>query len=199
MSEYRQRCDTKRGIRYCCKPCSILREEDFRKSERGVVKRIYYDQRKSSKQRGHVPPNYSLKEFANWALSQHNFKSIYNSWVESNYEHLMSVSCDRLDDYKPYTLCNIRLTNWGQNKKKGHDDRVNGNNRKQSIGVYHVNEVGEVIGEYHSMADANRSTGDSLGKIKSRCHGEVKNPTGNSWMFSTEKTRRIFRSKNITQ
>lgn len=195
ISEYRKRLDTRRGIVYCCRSCSILREATYRRSEKGVIKRIYNDQRKSSKLRGHAPPNYSLSEFSTWVFSQNNFKSIYNSWVESNYEHLMTVSCDRLDDYKPYTLCNIRLTTWGENKRKGHDDRMNGSNRKQSIGVYHLDEEGKIIGEYHSMSDARRKTGDSLQKIKKRCHGVVKNPTGKTWMFSTEKTRRLLRDK----
>ena len=189
-SEYTKRSDNARGLGYACGSCRVELNAKHRRSILGVTKRIYHDQIKSSKFRGHTLPDYSLNQFREWALSQKNFMDIYNQWVESGYEHLLAVSCDRLDDYKPYTLDNIRVTTWGENKRKGHDDRLNGKNRKQSIGVVHVSPDGTVIAEYHSISEASRNSDDSYSRILKHCREVVKNVNGNTWRFSTSITSR---------
>jgi hypothetical protein len=195
FSEYSKRNDTKKGIRYRCKSCYLVSHSVSRKTRKGVSRRIYFDQIKSSDYRGYDRPDYTLKEFRKWLFSQKDFERIYIDWVRSNYSHLLSVSCDRIDDYRPYTFDNIQLMTWGQNKRKGHDDRINGNNRKQSIPVCQMSDDGEVIAEFHSLSSAVRSVGGDRASISKCCKGERITSCGFKWKFSTEKTARHYKSK----
>jgi len=67
------------------------------------------------KKRGHLNPTYSLNELRDWLFSQDEFHKIYDEWVESGYDRWKRPSCDRLDDYKPYSLDNMRIVSWRDN------------------------------------------------------------------------------------
>ena len=114
------------GVDSYCKSCSNLLKVDFRKTKKGLISVIYGHQVSHSKARGHNAPNYTKKELINWCLSQIKFHSLYYLWVESNYNKWDSPSCDRKDDYKPYSLNNLQLLTWLENKRKSELDRKNG-------------------------------------------------------------------------
>ena len=126
LSEY---CNHPRGLykkQSKCKKCSNENTKKLFRTKDGLCTRIYASQLSSSRRRGHVKPSYSVDDLRAWMQSQNNFNSLYDNWVDSGYSKMITPSCDRLDDFMPYSLNNIRLVTWGDNSDKGHMDRANG-------------------------------------------------------------------------
>lgn len=144
-----------------CKQC---RKNEYTSKE-DVIRTIYRSQKGNSKQRGYAPPNYTLEELMEWCLKQPIFHTLYDDWVASNFNRKEKPSCDRLDDYIPYTLTNIQLTKFKDNELKGHRDRVNGVNNKASKAVIAYELDGTLVGEFHSINEGSRQTGIHQGTI----------------------------------
>ena len=78
------------------------------------VSKLYRRQLKSSIERGHQPPQYTLDELKDWARSQDNCDELFNTWRKTE-DSNDAPSFDRIDNSKGYTLDNIVLTTWGVN------------------------------------------------------------------------------------
>jgi len=90
----------------------------WQKTKKGLTAKIYTTQRKSSKSRNMDMPNYTLDELRAWVFEQDIFHSLYDIWVSNGYMKEDIPSCDRLNDYKPYTLDNIELKRFKDNESK---------------------------------------------------------------------------------
>ena len=147
------------GLQPCCQVCEKAYSIAYGHTQDGLITEMYGSQRSSSKQRNHNCPEYSKAELALWVFSQRNFKELYRNWADSEYKTLLKPSCDRLDDYKPYALDNLRLITWQQNNAKSHADRKNGANNKRSKAILQLTREGIIVAEYHSQHSARRETG----------------------------------------
>jgi len=175
------------GLRYDCKVCNIKSVKKYHKTKNGLITLIYGNQIKHSTIKWNCSPTYSRKELKEWLYSQKLFHELYDDWVNSGYLKDLSPSCDRLDDYQGYSLCNIQLMTWKDNRRKGHDDILNGINNKQSKAVISLNPVtGEQI-EYYSMRQAERETGIKNGGISNCCLDKNKSAGGFYWRFKNGK------------
>jgi len=154
--------------------------DKYRKTAKGVLSQIYNAQKYTSKKRGYPPPNYTLKEFRQWAVLT-DFIPLYNRWLSSGYQKDLKPSADRLDDYKPYALNNLRFTTWRDNNNKGNEGRINGSNMKQNRKVYQYTLDGEFVAEYHSQAEAQRQTGILQHNICEAMNGRYKTSGGYKW------------------
>lgn len=65
-------------------------------------------------------------------------------------------SVDRLNDYKGYSLDNIQLVSWKENKYRSYSDRMNGINNKTNKAIIKYDLLGNIIKEYHSISYAAR-------------------------------------------
>lgn len=158
LKEFGNRKNVKSGLRYSCKVCVNKRNKAYRRTPDGLVSEIYRHQKATSKSRGHSPPDYTLGELKEWVFSRPHFNKLYNNWVESGYSRDLSPSCDRKDDYKLYTFCNIQLVTWQQNRKTAHYNMRNGINNKQNKPVVGVHKItGERL-EFCSISEASRKT-----------------------------------------
>ena len=166
-----------------CKVCEIKKVIDYQRTKKGLITKIYATQRSSSKKRGDKLPDYTKKELQEWILSQPNFETLYNNWAESGYNKDLKPSCDRLDDYKPYTLDNIRLVTWEVNVKKGYEDRKNGINNKRSKAVIGTHKITGEIVEFYSLNEAERQTGVFHNNISKNCLGKYKSTGGYVWKY----------------
>lgn len=160
------------------------RGERHRRSKKGIVTTIYGSQKKSSKRRGHPLPNYTLKELRDWMHSQPDFDILYKEWVKSGFDSKKKPSCDRIDDYAPYTIDNIRLVTWEENNNRNYENKINGKNTKQSKSVLQLTLEGIVVGEYHSIHHAWRETGSHYSNISACCHGRLEKTGGFIWRFA---------------
>lgn len=164
-----------------CKPCNKEICKERRQSKSGLFDLIYSGQLSSSKQRGHVPPDYSKEQLIVWIESQSNFSDLYTSWVNSKYNRWIKPSVDRLDESLPYSLSNIRLITWGENAEAFRRKKV-----KEGVGdCKAVNQYldGVLINTFHSLHEAERKTGAAAGNILKCCKGEYETSKGFVWRY----------------
>ena len=177
---------SKSGRQSRCKLCDKKRLQSYRKTVGGFITHLYDHQKRSSKQRGHAPPEYTREELKEWLLAQENFKPLFNSWVASGYYKDLIPSVDRLDDYKGYSLDRIQLVTWLENKLKGEADRKTGVNTKSCKPVLQFSMDGQFIAKHHSSGAAERATNGRKGSyttICQCCRGELKSSAGFKWSY----------------
>ena len=138
----------------------------------------------SSIRRNHSSPKFTKNQLKEWLFSQPNFDSLFNAWVKSDYDRMLSPSCDRTDDYKGYDLSRIKLVSWRQNMDKGHADRINGKNNKHSKAVIQMTLDGEFIAEYYSQQQASRVTNTRQSTISLCCSGSRNKSGGFKWRYA---------------
>jgi hypothetical protein len=174
----------KDGFANVCKSCSKMYAKkhnlEHGNEMKNLIQRMYRNQRFNSKTRGDEAPNYTSRELIHW-LYDNNFVGLYKEWKKSGYDKKLVPSCDRLDDYKSYTLDNIQLTNWETNSKLSYRDRLKGVNNKASIAVDQFSLEGKFIKHYWSMAKAERDHGISSGTISYIVKKNGMNKTGFLW------------------
>ena len=171
---------------YWCKSCINNHSKSYHKTEKGLLTLIYNGQISSSKQRGHDIPNYTKLELFDWITSNVNYKQFFLSWVSSDYKKELKPSCDRLNDYLPYTLDNLRLVVWDTNRKKAYSDMKNGINNKQSKSVLQYDLNGVFIKEHYSGRQAMRET--NARHISGCCNLTRQTSGGYIWKFNNTTT-----------
>ena len=167
-----------------CKKCRVIETQLLIHSKEGLAIQIHADQIKSSKRRGYIPPNYTREQLSEWMMSQLIYHKLHSDWIASGYNKMETPSCDRKNDYKPYTFENIQLMTWRENKLKGHNDIKNGINNKRSKAVVQMTMSGIFVKTYHSAKYAGRCLSIAQGGISQCCNGAYKTSGGFRWMYS---------------
>ena len=146
------------GVHSWCKLCAKKDAQRYQRTKDGVTSSIYNSQKFHSKTRGHNAPTYSLMELRDWLYSQKSFHRQYDMWKESNYDRWCKPSVDRIDDSIGYSLGNIQLISWEQNREKQAVDFLSAKltNNHKPVSIY---ENGELIGTFESYAIAGRTLG----------------------------------------
>ena len=161
-------------------------KEEWKKTTKGLICDIYCSQKSHSMERKYDLPDYTMEQLYVFMTTDVNFKNLFKQWELSNFNKWKRPSIDRLDDYKPYTLCNIRLVTWKENHKKGCVDKINGINNKQNMSVYKYDKSMNLIKEYYSMAEASRDmVGNSrwVTHISEVCRNKRKTANGFKWRY----------------
>lgn len=156
----------------------------YRRTKIGKIRAIYNNQIGSSKRRNLPKPTYSFEELKEWCLSKSLFHELYDYWKYKKYDVKFSPSCDRIDDYKPYTLDNLQLMNWKENNDKAHTDRVSGVNNKANKAVKQFTKSGNFITEFYSLAEAERKTKINRNGISMCVNNIRKSAGGFIWKFA---------------
>lgn len=172
ISLFTKKATCKDGYEPRCKRCRSIK---YNKSTPALLaKKLYKTQCNHSIGRGHPLPSYSLSEFENWLITQPHFDLLYSAWVTSGYQKDLAPSADRLDTSLPYSLSNLELTTWQENRSRGalskKDNELLVNHRP--VAAY--NKDGTLHKEYMSMAEAMRELGGKATQswgISSVCDG----------------------------
>lgn len=181
----------KLGRRASCKSCV---KNVYRRTKKGLVISMHANQRAKSKKRNHPQPDYTKEELFEWCDNQPIFHKLYDDWVASNYDTKLIPTCDRLDDYKPYSLSNIQLMSWQDNSNKYIRDLKNGTNTKITSPVIAYNLDGTYHSEYHSLSAAARAVGTGHANIRNVCEAKpIKRTEKNGDVsYFTPKTSKGF-------
>jgi len=153
ISEYRV---NKGYVENVCKQCVRDNARDYRRTKDGLIKDIYSHQKQTSKKRGHQLPTYTQDELKDWMYSQEKFHTLYDNWKRLDYQTDYKPSVDRKDDRLGYTIANIQLMTWLENRSKLHEELGEEHNNKFTRGVKQYGLDGNIITEHLSVAEASR-------------------------------------------
>jgi len=114
-----------------CRDCRNNRRRELQVQRKGQPRtydfrrftgNLYTTQRKSSKERGHSPPEYTLEQFRTWVQEQSGFEGMVERWVASGFQLPMKPTVDRVNPLEPYRLDNIQLVTVRKNNQKARFD-----------------------------------------------------------------------------
>ena len=167
--------------------------EAYTKSIKGVITYIWHHQIRNCKQRNHPLPTYSFQELYDWCLQISNFRRVYTDWVDSNYDPELKPSINRLDNSKTYSLDNIEVITWKNNKEKAYEDIRNNllhnptllNNGHRPVCQYDFN--GNKVNSFISVSDAARSNNIGHQAISECCKETRKSYKGFLWCYSDKE------------
>ena len=161
------------GVRADCKEC----RKRFDRSREGLVKKIYRHQKASSAKRGHQPPSYTLEHLTAQMLRSVDFERLYEQWVASGYDRLLSPSVDRKDNSLPYQAGNLRLVTF----KENHENAVKSMKALEFEGIARAVDMltfdGVFVRSFASVSEASRHFGgipsNIVGAINKRVTSRV--------------------------
>ena len=133
------------------------------------AKRKYSELKSRIKRKKFEKENLSLSSFLVWIMNNKDYRNIYIEYVNSSKNRNLCPSIDRLDDYKTYSIDNIRLVTWRENKDKYNSDRLVGKNTKQSKPVVSICIVTGEAKLYHSSHYASQQTKVERSSISRSC------------------------------
>ena len=179
LSSYSNKNGGKYGKNSICKSCAQIKQ----RTKEGHIIQLYSSQRKASRLKNYDMPNYTSKELITWCLNQPVYHKLYDNWVKSGFDKKLSPSCDRLDDYKPYSFDNLQIVTWEQNLKNEWSRRKKGENAKQSKRVGQFTMYMEYITSFPSIREASRATNTNYGNLGECCRGKTSHAGGFIWKF----------------
>jgi hypothetical protein len=183
FNDFHKRSSVPDGLASNCKLCVKYISSRFKESKHGLLSTIYYQQVSSSKHRCHERPNYSREEFMMWAHENESFEHMYMDWVNSGYKTKLRPSADRLNNSKGYSLDNIQLVTWGENKKLAYKMIREGIIKHRQKRVQGTDIDTDIPTEYSSVSEAYRQTGVHQSNISRCCSGELKRAGNYTWKF----------------
>lgn len=155
----------------------VSERQERNRSLRGLICQRYARQKKSSNKREHDKPAYTIEELVSWCFKQDLYFKLFDNWVYSDYDTNLSPSIDRIDSNLPYTLDNIQLMTWQENKHKGYEEaKVNSGFR---VAQYDLDA--NFIQEFISAREASRCT--KIHHISAVCAGTRKTAGGFKWRY----------------
>jgi hypothetical protein len=166
-----------------CRECKNELDTQYRRTEIGLISKIYGTQKKSSSRRGHLAPTYSKAQLIDF-MYKNNYIELYTTWVSSEYDTNLVPSIDRINRNLPYTLENIQLVTWEFNNQKGREE----SKETYSKRVQQYSRSGELLTIYPSIKEASRVTGLDPNTISENAKGLRKNFISPFiWKFIDEK------------
>jgi len=176
------------GIRTTCKKCDSTRIFNYRRTKVGLITKMMHSMQGRKARNPGFEPNFSRKELLEWALSQEVYHTLYEDYVNSNYDSNKKPSIDRIDDYKGYTFDNIQLMTWEENFKKSREDMKSGKNNKTGKPIIQLSLEGLVIAEHFSIKSAGRKLGVNHKGISECCNNRQKTAGGFKWKFKHKES-----------
>lgn len=169
FSFFNKKKSNKDGYDLRCKECRNIRYK--RSTPELFVNKIYLSQVSNSVKRGHAEPSYTRDELLEWVLSQPNFNSLWKAYLASKYKIELAPSIDRLDNTKPYSLDNIELVTWQENRARWATDRRTGvvTDTHKPVASYTLDGV--LVKEYISILEATRDVKGNHWGISSVANG----------------------------
>lgn len=136
-----------------------------------MLQRMYTAQHASSKKRGLPLPNYTEKEFISFVITNPKFRPLYIKWIKSGFNTMLKPSVDRIKESESYSLDNIQVVDWQENKRKGERDCKDGKRYHivKSVCAFDY-DTNEFIEQFHSIHNAESEVGIKFNIISSACY-----------------------------
>lgn len=164
-------------------------KREHRKTFIGLTGKMYSAQKDACRKRNHPSPDYSLDEFRAWLESQPIFFELYESWLASDCEKDLIPSADRINNDQSYSLDNLQIVTFKQNRENVYADRKAGRVSTIDKPVLQFTKDGEFVAEYFSIAEAARKTNITQQNISAVANQlpKRKSAGGFIWKFKESK------------
>ena len=181
----------KDGYEPRCRSCRTIK---YNKSTPELLcKKLYNSQIFNSIKRGHTLPDYTLDQLIEVVLTMPGFHKLYKAWKDSGYSKNLVPSIDRKSDALPYTISNLQLMTWEENRAKSYQSKKDNELVVNQRAVNAFTKEGALYKTYSSMSEAMRDLGgvgsQSFG-ISSVCNG-IPVPDGKGKLY-TPRTYKGF-------
>jgi hypothetical protein len=151
----------------------------FRETPKGVLTNLYSKQKYRCRVKNRPMPSYSLSELHSVFLDDPRFIAIFHYWINSGKKKNLKPSIDRIDPEKPYSLDNIQMMTWGENRSKGDSESIK--TRRTSVLMFSLS--GEKLFDFPSIKEAAQKVGISQGLIVMCCQGKRNQAAGRVWRY----------------
>lgn len=137
--------------------------DKYDSSEQGVIRIIYKTQKRNQRFRGHGDLPYSKDELSKW-MYDNGYKDLYKKYISSGKVKDLKPSVDRIDDFKGYSLDNIKMVTWLDNREHQYSDIESGKGTsgKRCKALLKLDKDNNIICEYVSYNSAQRDAGYSI-------------------------------------
>ena len=122
-------------------------------------------------------PSYTLKDLHNKYLTDRKFNRLFNEWVKHKYDKQFKPSIDRINSNKSYTMDNIHILTWAENRFKQTMER---RSRKGEVAQIMGDEI---IAVFKSQRDVIKKTGLSQGNLSMALNGIRQYCGGYKWKY----------------
>ena len=168
-----------------CNDCRKAYKLNYYRTKEGLLKKMFNSQIQRTNKSGMIH-NYSFDEFKNWIYTN-NYEELFYNWKESGYKTTLVPSVDRINNFKGYTLDNIELVTWAENRRRGHADRKSGKLFVNNRPIIRYDSRTKILGYFHSTREAERNTRVDHSSI-SRCISlGKKDKDGFYWRDATQE------------
>ena len=150
----------------------IQNTQKYRKTPKGVLTNSYSHQ----KQRRYV--GYSLNELQNKFLNNKRFLRLHNEWLKSGCKKELTPSVDRINCKKGYTIDNIHILTWSENKYK---QRMETKIFRAKKCYMHIN--GKIVKVFTSQWEVVKKTGLAQGNLSMALNGKRRTCGGYNWSY----------------
>lgn len=157
----------------------------YKKTPKGVLTILYSKMKERNVKKGFGELPFSLSELHDKFLNDTNFLVIYQKWLESNCDKASKPSFDRINPTIGYSMKNIKLMSWSENRKKADWEK----SFIYTTPVVMLDENGEYIREFGSTKEASQCTGLRQSGITACCQGKYKRTGGYLFKYRGDKFR----------
>lgn len=157
----------------------------YRRTPKGVLTNLYSKMKDRNIKKGFGKLDFSLKDLHKKYLEDKEFLRIYQRWADGGYETKLKPSFDRMNPTLGYTIENIKVVPWFENRRKG--DWENSFIYTTPVVMFDMN--GNKIREFGSTKEACFATGIRQSGITLCCQGKRKKAGGYVFKYRGDKFR----------
>lgn len=118
--------------------------EKYERTKKGLSVKMYHAMIWNIKSKKKICKlQFNLQEFRGWLFSQFKFNALFSEWIDRKYKKEYKPSIDRTDCNEHYSLGNISLMTWEQNRMKGLIEAYSKINRRGKPNVVGVRWTGK--------------------------------------------------------
>ncbi len=157
----------------------------FRKTPKGVLTNLYSKMKERNIKRGFGELPFSLKELQERFLGDDNYIKQFNIWVQNSYKKEYKPSFDRINPNRGYTIDNMQILSWGENRKKA--DWEKSFLYTTPVVMCDINE--NIVRIFESTKEACTMTGFPQSTITMCCQGKLRSVKGYIFKYRGDKFR----------
>ena len=172
--------DTPKATYKKTNPKLLENTSNYRKTKKGILTNSYNKQKERSKKNGLPCPSYSLIELHDRYLNDEKFNRLYLEWIKHGCNKQFKPSIDRINCKKAYTLDNIHVMTWAENRYK----QTMG--RRSRMGAVAQLMGNKIIMTYSSQRMAVNKTGLSQSNLSAALNGRRNYCGGYKWKYIYE-------------